>query len=511
MSDMLPPVEMTLAAAGNAMRDRLSLAERAPRECRRAFYDTFDGLLHAAGLSAVHADGVLALVEQDTGRARARLRIARPTLPLLAFELEPGPMREALLPIVEFRALLALVEVASRILPLDVLDDERKTIVRMTLEESQLSSNGRRRSLRLRAHLAPVRGYEKALERVRRTLGAELGFTDAAAPLVDEAVLAVGGRPDGTSAKIDVPLRAEQRADAAAVAVLLRLLDVIEANVDGALTDLDSEFLHDLRVAVRRTRSVQRELRGVFGPAELARFRTEFRWLQQATGDVRDLDVYVLEFAEFRAMIPLALRPDLEPLLGVLRTRRAGARRAMVRELRSVRAGTLLSEWRTFLGGLTRLPEHDRPDAARPIGELAGERIRKVYKRMLKMGGAIDAASPPQDYHELRKKGKELRYMLELFGAPLYPAAVVKPMIKALKSLQDVLGRHQDREVQVATLRALLDEVSALPGGAAALMAIGVLVQELGADERAARAEFAQRFAAFASMEQRRQVKDTFA
>src|SRR5205807_4000394 len=103
--------------------------------------------------------------------------------------------------------------------------------------------------------------------------------------------------------------------------------------------------------------------------------------------------------------------------------------------------------------------------------------IRKVYKRVLRMGAAIDPSSPPEDYHELRKKGKELRYLLELFGAPLYPAEVVRPMLKSLKGLQTVLGRHQDREVQVATLRSLKAELSALPGGAAALMATGVLVE----------------------------------
>ena len=100
-----------------------------------------------------------------------------------------------------------------------------------------------------------------------------------------------------------------------------------------------------------------------------------------------------------------------------------------------------------------------------PIFEVAGERIRKVYRRMLKMGGAIDEASPAEYYHELRKKGKELRYLLELFGAPLYPEEVVKPMIKTLKALQDVLGRHQDREVQIALLRSLGPDVGEAAGG----------------------------------------------
>ena len=211
-----------------------------------------------------------------------------------------------------------------------------------------------------------------------------------------------------------------------------------------------------------------------------------------------------------RALVPEAMRDDLDPLLRVLRARRTKARRAMVRALRSKRTETLLSEWGSFLDGLEKMSENERPDAARPIGEVSGERIRKVYRRMLKMGGAIDESSPAEAYHELRKKGKELRYLLELFGVPLFPQEVVKPMIKTLKALQDVLGRHQDREVQISLLRSLGPEVAATSDGEAALMAIGALVARLGEDERAARGEFAGRFAEFSSEEQRRLVKETF-
>src|SRR4029077_19763499 len=99
-----------------------------------------------------------------------------------------------------------------------------------------------------------------------------------------------------------------------------------------------------------------------------------------------------------------------------------------------------------------------------------GERINKVCGRMVKMVSVIDESSPATDYHELRKRGKELRYLLELFGAPLYPDEVVKPMIKALKALQGVLRRHQDREVQIAMLSSPRDELASVRGGAAALM-----------------------------------------
>jgi CHAD domain-containing protein len=229
------------------------------------------------------------------------------------------------------------------------------------------------------------------------------------------------------------------------------------------------------------------------------------------TGRARDLDVYVLGFDELRALVPEAMRDDLDPLLEVLRHHRDQAREEMADGLRSERFTTLMSEWTSLLDLLPSMPVADRPDAKRPIGELAGKRIAKVYKRMVKMGRAIDPESPPEAYHELRKKGKELRYLLELFGLPLYPNKVVKPMIKSLKALQDVLGRHQDRQVQQAMLRSLSDEIAARPDGAATLMAVGALLVSLADDASAARLQFAEPFEAFASKQQRAVVKDTFA
>jgi CHAD domain-containing protein len=311
-------------------------------------------------------------------------------------------------------------------------------------------------------------------------------------------------------AKVDVPLAYDQRADAAAVAVLRRLLGVIRDNVEGAISGEDDEYLHQLRIAVRRSRTVQRQLAGVFPPIELPGFRSEFRWLQQSTGAARDLDVYISDLGSLALLLPERLRPDLAPLRPVLLHSRITARAEMERALRSRRAADLFEDWDRRLETLVELPLDDRPVAPRPIGEVTGERIGRVYRRVVHMGRRIDASSPPEAYHELRKKAKELRYLLELFGLKLFDEEHVAPMVKALKALQDVLGRHQDREVQMAMLRSAADEVATLPGGGPACMAMGVLVDRLGLDEAAARAEFGERFDAFASDEQRKLVEDTF-
>ena len=54
---------------------------------------------------------------------------------------------------------------------------------------------------------------------------------------------------------MDAEITAQMPASVAVATVLLGLLDTLEQNVDGTLRDIDTEFLHDLRVAVRRTRS----------------------------------------------------------------------------------------------------------------------------------------------------------------------------------------------------------------------------------------------------------------
>ncbi|MHB8656805.1 MAG: CHAD domain-containing protein [Solirubrobacteraceae bacterium] len=471
-------------------------------ECERTFYDTFDGRLRSSAKLMFHERGRLWLGSLSAACAAAPDRV-------LAHELAPGRLRDALAKAAGIRAALPLVRVQTRVQEHRVLDDEDKTVGRIIVEApSLIKPGGRAVELRVRTRCLPVRGYGAELDRVEAVLGES--FEPAGQTVLDEAVLAAGGKPGGISSKIEVPLSFAQRGDAAAAAVLRALAEVIEINLEGTIADTDAEFLHDFRVALRRSRAVQRELKMVFPPRELAPWRGELRWLQQVTGDARDLDAHVLEFEAMRGLVPEPLQVDLDPLSAVLGRRRLQARREMVKALRSERAIRLRREWDALLEDLVAKAITERPRATSPIGELVGERIRKVYRRMVKMGHAIDVAAPPDAYHELRKQGKELRYLLELFGAPLFPGEVVKPMIKTLKALQDVLGRHQDREVQVATLVVLRDEVSGVPGGPAALMAMGVLVDRLMADELAAREEFAEHFRAFAGKAQRQRVEQTF-
>ena len=126
----------------------------------------------------------------------------------------------------------------------------------------------------------------------------------------------------------------------------------------------------------------------------------------------------------------------------------------------------------------------------------------------MRLGEGLDAASAAETYHELRKRAKELRYLLELFGGSL-PTEVVDGLLDSLKGVQDLLGSHQDREVQIEMLHSLADEVGRLPGGGAACLAMGTLCERLAADKSDLRSEFAKRFEELATSSQRRLVAES--
>jgi len=279
----------------------------------------------------------------------------------------------------------------------------------------------------------------------------------------------------------------------ALAAVLRRLLDTLEANVWGTVRDIDTEFLHDLRVSVRRTRTALKLGAGLLPAGLASQYRPAFKWLGDLTTPTRDLDVHLLTFAAGAAELTSAGPDDLAPFHRYLTQRRAVEQARLARALRSARFRALVAAWRDALDGLTA--PRQGPDAAQAAAKIIGH----AHRRVLRQGSAITAESPPEDLHDLRKRCKELRYSLEFF-ASLYDPPTHRRAVRELKGLQDCLGTYQDCQVQQEEIRVVAAEM--LAAGEApvtALLAMGDLASHVGQRERQARGEFASRFAAFAS------------
>jgi CHAD domain-containing protein len=297
-------------------------------------------------------------------------------------------------------------------------------------------------------------------------------------------------------------LRPETPGSVAVANMLARFASVIDDNVAGTIAAIDTEFLHDLRVAVRRSRSILKLVGDVL-PANLAeQFKPEFKWLGDLTTPVRDLDVYLLELDTMAARLASADPRDLDPFRSFLVRHRGAERRRLVRGLRSRRFEQMMSDWRTALEQVAA-----DGDGGPAVAALARQRIEQAFRNVVRRGKRIAADSPSEQVHELRKRCKELRYLLEVFR-PLCADAPYRPLIKELKALQDTLGEFQDGEVQREAVRefaALMMEQGAAPP--ATVLAMGELAAQLDAHQLNARSALVGRLQPFLAEENRARVK----
>ena len=495
-----------------------------PATLRRLWLDTFDWRLYRSGLTLEQVgtrgvtqlvlsgrDGAVIAAEQvgpraahghpaarENGQARPGASPhpgpgGRLTWPARLDALPFGPLRDHLGPVVGVRALLPVARAVSAVGDRRVLNSDDKTIARLTVDRMSVTYPAAGDAAP-RLTVTALRGYQSQAQRMIDLLAAVPGIADGGSqPALETALAAAGRRPGDYSSKIDVRLAPQMPAAAALAAVLTALFDTLEANVPGTVRDLDPEFLHDLRIAVRRTRSALK-LAGDALPGDLARrFRAEFKWLGDLTTPTRDLDVYLLGYPDLAGRLLAASADDLAPFRDHLERSRAAEQRKLARGLRSARFTRLAAGWRDALAAVPA--GRSRPAVAR----LAAARIARAHRRVIRDGSAIGPTSPPESLHELRKRCKELRYLLEFF-ASLYDPAQHWQAVRELKALQDCLGEFQDTQVQQDEIRAfaaqMLEERAA---PAATLLAMGEIAAGLAARQREARTEFAGRFRDFAS------------
>ena len=490
-----------------------------PESLQRRFFDSFDWRLYAVGAvleerrrlgpldpatAAPAGSGrshELIWHELDSGNSGPRQPAERE--PGLIDSLPAGPVREQVAPLLAMRRLLPVIEVVSHRMPVRVLNDDEKTVVRASIERARWRdpASDREEDLGGRLRLRALRGYDAEFAAVTAVVEDRLDLARAGQSL-PAAALAVSARPPGGySTKLDYRLERGQRADAATKIILRGLHETLEANLDGARRGLDSEFLHDFRVAVRRTRSALGQIKGVFPETVVGDFKARFAWLQQVTGPVRDLDVYLLDLPLLEQGLPGSLRAELRPLRELVTAHLERERTRLADTLGSDAVGTLLRDWSEFLAAplppanVGDLPKH----AARPVEQVADRRIGRLLERVRTEGRTITDTSPAEALHELRKSCKKLRYLMEFFRS-LYPKRAVSAQINQTKQLLDHLGRFQDTAVQASHLRASAEELHrSAHAGAGTLLALGALIGRLAEEQARIRGEFASVFDAFDS------------
>jgi CHAD domain-containing protein len=484
------------------------------RTIRRTWLDTFDWRLFRAGLILellagrgaselvlTGRDGELVATEPIGGRRHRNDEetVKRIRWPGPIEQLPAGPLRERLAHVVGVRALVPVAKATSELTERRAVNTDEKTIALLAVDRMQVIQRAAdRRSDRpqpaARLAVRPLRGYQAQAAKLSDLLEHSPGVVPATHSPFEAALAVIGRRPGDYTGKIDVELTAGMPAALALATVLGKLFDTVEANLAGTIADIDTEFLHDLRVAVRRTRSVLKTAKGVLPGPLVGRYRPEFKWLGDLTTPTRDLDVYLLGYQSMASRLVAATELELAPFHQYLERQRASSHRQLARGLRSARFTSLAQRWRRDLEQIS-----DSPGRRPATGTFAARRIAKAHRLVLAAGAAIDAASPADALHDLRKLCKELRYLLEVF-ASLHDPADQWRAVNELKALQDCLGEFQDTNVQIAELRSFAAGMMAERSAPAeTLLGMGEIAATLAARQATARSEFANRFAAFAS------------
>jgi CHAD domain-containing protein len=218
----------------------------------------------------------------------------------------------------------------------------------------------------------------------------------------------------------------------------------------------DSEALHDLRVALRRLRSIVRAYQPYLEDSVSRRLRKRLRELAAATTTARDAEVQLAWLTEQAGRLSAGHRVGLEWLLAWIDRRRTTA-------YASVRS-EVMEEFERFHGALARrLAVYKREmqvgeaHQARAFAAVTAELLHEHTRALKELLGGVNGPDDEETAHEARIAAKRLRYLLE----PLRKHAPgAGPAVGALKELQDVLGDLHDCAVLAADIgRALAEAV----------------------------------------------------
>ena len=218
----------------------------------------------------------------------------------------------------------------------------------------------------------------------------------------------------------------------------LRELDAsLIAAIPRVVESSDDEAIHDLRVAIRRLRTMLKMARPLFGRWHADVVRRAFADVMKATGDLRDEEV--LE----ETLEGLSEDPAFKTWVHARSARERKLRRAVIARIERGE----LDRARLMLKALLVFPFD--PARSMELSKFARRTVERARRTVEK--GRDVPADDMLGLHELRISYKELRYSIELLAdaLPLDARAMLEPAVV----FQKRLGEIHDVDVAADVLR----------------------------------------------------------
>ncbi len=226
----------------------------------------------------------------------------------------------------------------------------------------------------------------------------------------------------------------------------------LQSNLSGMMGGTDSEYLHQLRVAIRRLRVVLRMAEKMRADDELASLRLTLNELGVSLGRIREWDVFIAKnIAPVQTIIEG--NPDLQrfkALLASCELQRADCYAVLRGQSRDIQRLLLrLAHW---MKG-----PYWQAASVTGIFDFACRRLQPLARSYQKTVSNLHMLDMAQ-LHALRIQAKKLRYSAEFF-AGLYSGKLTKSYLAALSEVQEQLGNLNDIRVAVQRLNELADRL----------------------------------------------------
>lgn len=257
-------------------------------------------------------------------------------------------------------------------------------------------------------------------------------------------------------------LSGEHTTRSAFVALSVPIAAAVAHYAQQMATSRDSTGPHQFRVSLRRLRTLARLCRPLLAPDFHTETNSGGRDLAGLAADIRRLDVAIEE------MLPKAEDAVDAKALASLRRRFERAAKADAGRLQAAAAtpGYLLRLHRRLLEDSWAAEGKKAQKAlSQPVERWASKALEAQWRKLRALGDRLEALTD-EERHELRKRGKTMRYAIAFFGS-LYPEERVDALAQPIRRLQNVLGVMND----VAEAE-LLEQFAPEPRYAEALAAI---------------------------------------
>lgn len=407
------------------------------------YYDTFDWRIYAAGLLLAQNRNELQLSNLYTETLIHREAVDPKQPVSFCRDIKNDAFREQLEKILSVRALLPIV-IAERSYRTFVLSGKNNaSLGNILIDDSTVISNQERYHMRPSIHCDFRRETSKTITAflqyiIRKGAYPDLLFKD----ILTSFLHSVNRHPEDYSSKIRVHLMPAMTSYDATLIILRELFRIMRENVAGIIADTDTEFLHDFRIAIRRTRTMLGQVKKIFPEQAVIVFQQLFSGLGTLTNTTRDLDICLLRENHYCSLIPQNLHEGLKAFFTDVKLRREKERQQLIDWLKTDLDKVVFTPWEIFLAS-----EKKGPNAAILIIDTAKKTILARYKKIIKKRNCLDASSSDSELHQMRIECKKLRYLLEFF-ASLFPRKSISQLIRHLKKLQDVLGEYNDLRIQ---------------------------------------------------------------